>query len=319
VAVVARTVDAHDHLAGSLTETLARCRRHGARVLAIAADLADADSRAAIVPRALELFDGRIDVLVNNAAAAIYQATVELPLKRRRITFEVNVHAPADLAQAVLPGMAARGEGWIVNVSSASARYELGRPKELRQPPPFIGVYGASKAALNRMTAAFAAELLGSGIRVNTVEPRAAVMSEGAEALVGGTLSPDLIESMEAMVEGALVLCDCPADWTGGVHVSLDLLDTLGRTVMTLDGRRPYRWGSARGLEAGRLRLHLSGSPSRRARGSRSKIRWMRSRCEPLRVSCSSLLSNHQSSPSRIQTSSSPERIQLPALRRMRW
>jgi hypothetical protein len=78
------------------------------------------------------------------------------------------------------------------------------------------------------MTAAFAAELLGSGIRVNTIEPRAAVMSEGAEALVGGTLSSDLIESMEAMVEGALVLCDCPADWTGGVHVSPDLLDTLG-------------------------------------------------------------------------------------------
>jgi len=243
VVLVARTVAAHDHLAGSLTATLTRCRRHGARVEAIAADLADADSRAAIIPRALELLGGRIDVLVNNAAAAIYQPTLEFPLKRRRISFEVNVHAPTDLAQAVIPGMAARGEGWIVNVSSASARYELGRPKELRKPPPFIGVYGASKAALNRMTVAFAAELLGSGIRVNTVEPRAAVMSEGAEVLVGGTLPAELIESMEAMVEGALVLCDCPADWTGGVHVSLDLLDTLGRTVMTLDGSQPYPGG----------------------------------------------------------------------------
>ena len=101
------------------------------------------------------------------------------------------------------------------------------------------------------MTAAFAAELLGSGIRVNTIEPRAAVMSEGAEALVGGTLSSDLIESMEAMVEGTLVLCDCPADWTGGVHVSLDLLDTLGRTVMTLDGSRPYPGGQRPALARG--------------------------------------------------------------------
>jgi NAD(P)-dependent dehydrogenase (short-subunit alcohol dehydrogenase family) len=243
VAVVARTVDAHDHLAGSLSETLARCRRHGARAEAITADLADAEGRAAIIPRALDLFDGRIDVLVNNAAAAIYQPAVEFPLKRRRISFEVNVHAPADLAQAVIPGMAARGEGWIVNVSSASARYEFGRPKELRPPPPFIGVYGASKAALNRMTIAFAAELVGSGIRVNTVEPRAAVMSEGAEALVGGTLPDELIESMEAMVEGTLVLCDCPADWTGGVHVSLDLLAALGRSVMTLDGAQAYPGG----------------------------------------------------------------------------
>lgn len=243
LALVARTAAGHDHLAGSLDETLARCRRHGARAEAIVADLADAESRAAVVPRALELFEGRIDVLVNNAAAAIYQPALDFPLRRRRITFEVNVHAPADLAQAVIPGMKARGEGWIVNVSSASARYEFGRPAELRRPPPFIGVYGASKAALNRLTVAFAAELLGSGVRVNTVEPRAAVMSEGAEALVGGTLPDELIESMEAMVEGALVLCDCPPEWTGGVHVSLDLLDALGCTVMSLDGSRPHPGG----------------------------------------------------------------------------
>jgi len=241
--VVARTVSGHDHLAGSLDETLARCRRHGARVEAIAADLADAESRSEIVPRALEVLSGRIDVLVNNAAAAIYQPAVDFPLKRRRITFEVNVHGPADLIQAVLPGMRERGAGWIVNVSSASAHYEAGRPKALQPPPPFIGVYGASKAALNRLTVAFAAELLGSGVRINTVEPRAAVMSEGAGALVGDMISGDWFESMEAMVEGTLVLCDCPADWTGGVYVSLDLLDAGGITVRTLDGSRPYPGG----------------------------------------------------------------------------
>ena len=240
VAVVARTLDAHDHLAGSLQETLARCRRHGARVEAIAADLTDVESRATIIPRALELFGGRIDVLVNNAAAAIYQPTLTMPLKRRRIMFEVNVHAPADLAQAVIPAMAERGEGWIVNLSSASARHQFGRPKALQKPPPYIGVYGASKAALNRLTVAFAAELQGSGVRINTVEPRAVVRSEGSDALLGDSLPAEYYEPMEAMVEGVLALCDCPADWNGGVHVSLDLLAALGRTVMTLDGTQPY-------------------------------------------------------------------------------
>jgi len=242
--LVARTVASHDHLAGSLEETLARCRRHGARAEAIAADLSDAESRAAVVPRALELLRGRVDVLVNNAAAAIYQPALGFPLKRRRVTFEVNVHAPADLMQAVLPGMLERGEGWIVNVSSASAVYDRGRPKALPAPPPFIGIYGASKAALDRLTVAFAAELQGRGVRINAVEPRAAVMSEGAEALVGGMLADDLIESMEAMVEATLLLCDCPPDWTGGVHVSLDLLDALGVEVRTLDGRAPYPGGT---------------------------------------------------------------------------
>lgn len=236
VAVVARTVDRHDHLAGSLNETVDRCARYGTRVEAVAADLADGESRAGIVPRVLERFDGRIDVLVNNAAAAIYQSLLDYPLKRRRLMFEVNVQAPIDLAQAVVPGMAERGEGWIVNVSSASAKLAPGPPFRTAGVAREIGLYGATKAALNRVTNALAVECHPLGIRVNTVEPRAAVMSEGAEALVGGIVTGEQIESMEAMVEATVALCDCPLERTGIVHTSLDLIDELGLTVMTLDG-----------------------------------------------------------------------------------
>jgi NAD(P)-dependent dehydrogenase (short-subunit alcohol dehydrogenase family) len=243
VVIVARTVDQHDHLTGSLNETLQRGRRHGARVEAIAADLADPSSRATIVPRALELLDGRIDILVNNAAAAIYMRTTEYPYKRQRIMFEVNVHAPIELVQAVVPGMVERGEGWIVNVSSASAKHAAGPPFRTEGVATSIGLYGSTKAALNRITNAFAVELYGTGVRINTVEPRSAVMSEGAEALVGGIVKQDQIESMEAMVEGTIALCDCPPEHTGRIEVSLDVLDRLGITVMTLDGTKPYPGG----------------------------------------------------------------------------
>ncbi len=244
VVVTARTVDKHDHLAGSLSETLERCRRYGTVVEAVAADLGDGDSRATIIPQALAILDGRIDILVNNAAAAIYASSLTYPLKRRRISFEVNVHAPVDLAQAVIPGMVERGEGWIVNVSSASSKLVAGpAPFKISETASTIAVYGSSKAALNRISNALGVELYGTGVRVNTVEPRAAVMSEGAEALVGGRIADDLIESMEAMVEGTLVLCDCPPERTGGIHVSLDLLDELGVTVMELDGSAPYPGG----------------------------------------------------------------------------
>ena len=99
-----------------------------------------------------------------------------------------------------------------------------------------MAVYGASKAALNRLTVGLAAELLDTGVRVNTVEPRAAVLSEGAAALVGDRLDPSQIESMEQMVEAALYLCRCAADVTGQITVSLDLLEETGIAVHALDG-----------------------------------------------------------------------------------
>jgi citronellol/citronellal dehydrogenase len=243
VALVARTTTRHDRLAGSLAETEARCSRFGTHVLTIGADLADVDSRATIVPAALEFFDGHVDVLVNNAAASMHALLSTMPLTRRRIMFEVNVHAPLDLAQAVLPSMIERGEGWIVNVSSATANMAVGPPFRTAGSALAIGGYGASKAALNRETNALAAEMYEHGIRVNTIEPRAAVMTEGAEALIGGTIGGDLIESLEAMVEATVYLCSCPPERTGQVLQSLDLLDELGLVVMSLDGQSLYPGG----------------------------------------------------------------------------
>jgi citronellol/citronellal dehydrogenase len=243
VAITARTVDKHHHLAGSLNETAEGMRAFGGTVATIAADLADGDGRARIVPEAVDALGGPIDILVNNAAAAMYNSILDYKLSRRRIMFEINVQAPIDLAQAVVPAMRDAGRGWIVNVSSATARHAVGPPFKTDGVASLVGIYGASKAALNRLTNAFAVELYGTGIRINTVEPRAAVMSEGAEALVGDIVKDDQIESMEAMVESIVALCECDEDRTGKVFSSLDLLDELGTTVMTLDGTAPYPGG----------------------------------------------------------------------------
>jgi short-subunit dehydrogenase len=239
VAIVARTLDHHPTLGGSLRLTADKLQPFGGKVGVIVADLGDADDRQRIVPEAVEALGGPIEVLVNNAAAAIYQPLKDYPLRRRRLTFEVNVHAPLDLAQAVLPAMIDSGEGWILNISSGSAK--------LRSAPfagdgagATLGIYGASKAALNRETNALADELWGTGVRVNTLEPRAAVLSEGADVLVGKTLRPDQIEPMEAFVEAALALCTCPAELTGRIVVSLDHLAQHGIEVRRLDDSAPF-------------------------------------------------------------------------------
>ena len=238
VVITARTLEHHDRpcrIACSRPQSrLAVYGTHGSRsswpTWPIRVD------RLRIVPDAAAALGGPIDILVNNAAAAIYGDLATFPLRRRHVLFDVNVHAPLDLAQAAIPAMVDAGAGWIVNLTSGAARSWAGPPFELGPQGSTIAEYGASKAALARITNGLGAELHGSGVRVNAVEPRAAVLSEGAAALVGDTLRPDQIESIEAMVEAVVALCDCADDVTARTFVSLDLIAEWNLVVHELDG-----------------------------------------------------------------------------------
>jgi NAD(P)-dependent dehydrogenase (short-subunit alcohol dehydrogenase family) len=116
-----------------------------------------------LVEAGIERF-GRIDVLVNNASELGPSPMPELAEYRwqdlERV-LRVNVLAPLHLAQLVLPGMRARGEGVIINVSSDAGVEAY----------PGWGGYGASKAALEHITRTLAAELEGTGVRVYAVDP----------------------------------------------------------------------------------------------------------------------------------------------------
>jgi short-subunit dehydrogenase len=147
-------------------EPLERAARELSRktaVLAISGDIADAGHLNTLVTTALDRF-GRIDVLINNASELGPSPMPELRALQSR-DFErilrVNVVAPLELIQRVLPGMRARGDGLIVNVSSDAGV----------QAYPTWGGYGASKAALEHLSRVLAAELEGSGVRVFVVDP----------------------------------------------------------------------------------------------------------------------------------------------------
>ncbi|UDY34900.1 SDR family NAD(P)-dependent oxidoreductase [Dermatobacter hominis] len=236
VALVARTAEPGGKLAGSLRDTAERIAEGGGTVVTVVADLTDPDDRARVVPEASAALGGPVEILVNNAAAALYEPVATLSLKRRRLMFEVNVHAPLDLSQAAIPSMAELGAAWIVNISSGTARPMAGPPFDQGVTGTTTAVYGASKAALDRISNGLAAELHGSGIRVNAISPRAAVMSEGAEALVGGRIADDKIESLEHMVEAVVALCCCGPEMTGRTTTSHDVLDETGLPVRSLDG-----------------------------------------------------------------------------------
>lgn len=231
VVLVARTLEASDRLPGSLQETQVACQKYGTRIGHVVADLTDEAARARVIPDAVEILGGPIDILVNNAVAAVTVPITEVSPRQQRISYECNVIAPLTLAQAVIPDMREAGAGWIVNLTSTGAKLHAGPPFYLGPQGSTMELYGATKAALNRVTSGLAGELYGTGIRVNAVGPRVAVMSEGMEAFIGDQLPAELFEPMDDIVEAVAALCDCPADMTGRVAVSLDLLAERGLTA----------------------------------------------------------------------------------------
>ena len=245
VAAVARTLTPSGGLPGSLEEVAASVRAAGGHCVAIQADLARPDALGHIVEETLDAFGG-VDILVNNAAWARFPSLSDVPMRHVQLALQMNVLTPLQLAQLVLPYMRQAGQGWILNISSATADLPAHAPWDLTnrqtsyQHLGHPAVYGMSKAALDRMTAGLALELAETGIAVNALAPVGAVASEGARA-VGGWDERDHLEPVEAMAEAALQLCHRPAsELSGRIARSLPLLDELGITIRTLDGTGPF-------------------------------------------------------------------------------
>jgi len=137
-------------------ETVREIEAGGGKSSFVAADLADA---ADVEWLASEV--GDVDILINNAGIALFGATAEFEPAAFDEMFASNVRAPFILVAALAPGMAARGRGSIVNVSSMAGGVGL------------VGgaAYGATKASLEAMTRAWAAEYSASGVRVNAIAP----------------------------------------------------------------------------------------------------------------------------------------------------
>jgi NAD(P)-dependent dehydrogenase (short-subunit alcohol dehydrogenase family) len=104
---------------------------------------------------------GRIDVLVNNAGFGA-PAPVELTgVETVRSLFETNTFGTIAVTQAVLPQMRDRRSGLVVNVTSSVTL----------KPLPLVGIYRASKAAVNALSESLAAEVAPFGVRVHVVLP----------------------------------------------------------------------------------------------------------------------------------------------------
>jgi citronellol/citronellal dehydrogenase len=230
VVCAARTLREGEHrFEGSLARTVERIRAAGGEAEAVAADVSLETDCLALAEAARAAF-GPIDVLVNNAALNYYLPTAEYPTNRWVRAFAVNVHGPFMLAKAVLPDMIARGRGAIVNISSGAA-IGPGRGPYADQTVRGGVMYGASKAALERLTQGLAQEMAQhGGIAVTAVSPSRVVPTPGTihHKLVRGLDDP-AGEPPELMARAALLLASEPAEKVNGrVTYSQQILKEFG-------------------------------------------------------------------------------------------
>jgi citronellol/citronellal dehydrogenase len=201
VVVSARTVEESDHyLPGTINATVDRIKQAGGEAIAVRADLARAEDRQSLVAAAEEAYGG-VDILVNNAAITYFIPVSEFPERRFSLMMEVQVWAPFELAQLVLPGMRERGSGWILNISSHAA---LHPDKAL---PGHGGtVYGMCKAALERFTTGLAQELYDENIGVNVISPGLVATPGVMHHKLINESNKDRVTPVEHMAEACLKL-----------------------------------------------------------------------------------------------------------------
>ncbi|MGI5499485.1 SDR family NAD(P)-dependent oxidoreductase [Lentzea sp. CA-135723] len=164
---------------------------HGERFLPIELDVSDSAAVHEAVRLAEKTFGG-IDVLVNNAGHMLVGAVEEVTEQQARTQMDVNYFGALAAIKAVLPGMRARRSGHVLNVSSLGGLVAY----------PALGVYHATKWALEALSESLAAEVAAHGVHVTLIEP--IVFTTGLTA-TSPQVSPDpaYAHAREALYAGA--------------------------------------------------------------------------------------------------------------------
>ena len=200
---------------------------HEDRIHPVALDVTDTAAVERVVNEAIARF-GHIDVVINNAGYGLYGPVEDVNEAEIRGQLDTNLLGQWRVAKAVLPHMRARGSGKIVNVSSTAGRIS----------GPLLGMYSASKHAVEAMSESLRFEVGHTGVQVCIVEP-------GMFRSDWQTRNLDLCETVregrspyQATVERALAGFQATAATRpGSASVAAAMAD-----IVELEQRLPMRW-----------------------------------------------------------------------------
>jgi len=159
---------------GRRADRLAELGAHD-RLFTLVHDVSAKDSGAALLAALPDDF-AAIDIVFNNAGLALgLEPAQRASMEDWETMIETNVAGVARIAHAVLPGMVARNRGHLINMASIAANY----------PYPGGNVYGGTKAFVRQFSLGLRADLLGTRVKVTSVEP-GACETEFSQVRFGG-------------------------------------------------------------------------------------------------------------------------------------
>ena|ERR1700744_3865699 len=154
--------------------------KYGAQILPLQLDVHDRAADFAAIKKAKEHF-GSIDVLINNAGYGLFGTVEETTEAQARQQMETNFFGLLWLSQAVVPVMREQGHGHIIQVSSMVGLFA----------PPVLGLYNASKFAVEGVSESLASEVKGFGIHVTLVEPNGYATDWAGSSAAQTTAKPE--------------------------------------------------------------------------------------------------------------------------------
>ena len=218
VAATARNLDSLDDLTG----------KYGDAILPIKLDVSDREAAFAAVAQAQQHF-GRLDVVVNNAGYGQFGMIEELSEQEARDQIETNVFGALWVTQAALPFLREQGSGHILQVSSIGGISAF----------PNIGIYNASKWALEGFSQALAQEVADFGIKVTLIEPGGFSTDWGGASAKHATPLPAYEEFREKATEQRKSRTSNPGDPEASSAAVLKLVDAENPPLRVFFGDGP--------------------------------------------------------------------------------
>ncbi|MGY4712702.1 SDR family oxidoreductase [Mycolicibacterium sp. CBM1] len=217
------------------TESLADLvDKYGAAILPIQLDVTDRAADFAAVKQAHDHF-GRLDIVVNNAGYGHFGFIEELTEAEARAQLETNLFGALWVTQAALPFLRTQGSGHIIQVSSIGGISAF----------PLVGIYHASKWALEGFSQALAQEVAPFGVHVTLIEPGGFDTDWAGSSSTTSSELPDYAELHKKVAESRAQRWAKPGDPAASARAIMKVVDAEQPPLRVFFGESPLQTARA--------------------------------------------------------------------------